>query len=84
MLATYGAYRAMHTVKSLCSRRVRLVLAVRTDASCSDSELERKFGRVASVAINMDRAESEPVVLCEDEEHAQKLSELGYSVYVRF
>ncbi len=82
MFATYGVYRFMHGIKALCSRRVRIVLALRVESECDKNELERKFGRVASAALNTDNAESEPVLLCEDTESARLHKAQGYSVYV--
>ncbi len=83
MFATYGFYRMIHAVKVLCSQRVRVVLALRADGQTEEKGFERKYSKVASAALNTDNAESEPVVLCDDEQSAKRLRDAGYAVYIR-
>ncbi len=84
MFSAYGFYRFLHAIKALCSRRIRVVLALRADKSTNIENFEITFGKAASLALNQDNAESEPAVLCEDEKTAQALKNKGCSVYMRY
>ena len=79
MFAVYGAYMLIIGICAFLSGKARVVYSVRA----ASPELERDISSAAYMACRTGALECEPVVLCENDEDAERVRECGLDVYIR-
>ena len=79
-LAVYGAYSIIIDLRAFLCGKARIICAVRVDGETSAVDISS----ATAVGARARLPESEPVLICQSTDAADRLSGLGYETYVRY